>query len=636
MAETIAENTAKLQLDAETGEMVSKNELKKRTQKRAKKTTAAVLRNSRQASTPLPTGGQHLTNTPGGKPAKTDEATFDPDAMFKQGFLAEVYKLRQSENVVTRFPPEPNGYLHLGHSKAIAINFGFARHHGGKTILRFDDTNPDAEKEEYYLAIEETIRWLGFTPSEITYASDNFQRMYDLAEELIKKDKAYVCHCNESETKLQRGGEDGLTPRYRCAHAKQDVDTNLKKFRGMRDGEYAPQTAWLRMKQDIENPNPQMWDIAAYRIPKDQHPHLRTGTKWRVYPTYDFAHCLCDSFEGITHSLCTTEFIMSRESYEWLNQLLVEYQPMQREYGRLKLDGTVLSKRDLRRLVEEKVVRGWDDPRLYTLKGIRRRGIPPAALLAFIYELGVTTALTSINIKRFEQSIRRCLEKDVPRLMLVLDPVRVVIEDAEEQDLDIPFLPRDPKMGSHKIRLTKSVYIDRSDFREVDSKDYFRLAPGKIVGLLHMPYPIKAISFTKDEATGAVTEIQAVFDKDGKKPKTFIQWVPEGSPKAEVRIHAALFKSDQPKSVPGGFMNDINPDSEIIWPNAMIETGFYEVRRRAPWPEAEGEKTRECGPESIRFQGMRVAYFACDSDSTDDKIVLNRIVALKEDSSKSS
>ncbi|PTB53252.1 hypothetical protein M431DRAFT_146214 [Trichoderma harzianum CBS 226.95] len=630
MADAVAEGVAKLVLDEETGDMVTKNELKKRIQKRARKANAAASRSNAQK--------EKSSNPEANKPAaKPEERVIDPDAMFKQGFLGDVYKLRPSEAVVTRFPPEPNGYLHLGHAKAIAVNFGFAKFHGGRTILRFDDTNPDAEKGEYFVAIEDTIKWLGFTPSEITYASDNYQRMYDLAEELIKMEKAYVCHCDDVETKKQRGGEDGLSPRYRCEHAKQDVETNLKKFRGMRDGEYAPRSAWLRMKQDIENnPNPQMWDLAAYRIPKDQEPHFRTGTKWRIYPTYDFAHCLCDSFEGITHSLCTTEFIMSRESYEWLNKLLVEFQPMQREYGRLNLSGTIMSKRGLRTLIENKVVRGWDDPRLYTIKGIRRRGIPPGALLSFIYELGVTTSITQVSIKRFEQSIRVYLESTVPRLMLVLDPVPVVIEDCEEQDLDIPFSPKDPKLGSHTVRLTKTVYIDRSDFREVDSKDYFRLAPGKTVGLLNVPHPIKAVSFTKDETTGAIKEIRAVYDKEGKKPKTYIQWVSEGSLPTEVRIHEALFKSDSPGSAPGGLLSDVNPNSETIWPNALIETGFHEVKRRAPWPEAEGEKTGEVGPETIRFQAMRVAYFAVDSDSTDEKIVLNRIVALKEDSGKSS
>lgn len=283
---------------------------------------------------------------------------------------------------------------------------------------------------------------------------------------------------------------------------------------------------------------------------------------------------------------------------------------MQREYGRLNLNGTIMSKRDLRTLIESKVVRGWDDPRLYTLKAIRRRGIPPGALLSFIAELGVTTANTFIDIKRFEQSIRRYLERTVPRLMMVLDPVPVVIEDVvEEQDLDIPFSPKDPGMGSHTIKLTRRVWIERADFCEVDSKDYFRLAPGKTVGLLQMPHPIKAVSFSTDDVTGAVTEIRAVFDKQGKKPKTYIHWAPDGSPTAEVRIYTALFKSDQPGTAPGGFMNDIHPVSETIWPDAKLETGFYEVQRRAPWPEAEGERSGEVGPESVRFQAMRVGYF---------------------------
>lgn len=291
------------------------------------------------------------------------------------------------------------------------------------------------------------------------------------------------------------------------------------------------------------------------------------------------------------------------------SRLLVDYQPMQREYGRLKLNGTIMSKRDLKTLIKSGAVRGWDDPRLYTLKAIRRRGIPPGALLSFIHELGVTTATTSIDIKRFEQSVRRYLELTVPRLMLVLDPVPLVIEDAEEMDLDVPFSPKNPKMGSHKVRLTQTVYVDRSDFREVDSKDYFRLAPSKTVGLFQMPYPVRAVSFTKDDTTGAVKEIRAVFDQEGKKPKTYIQWVPEGSPSAEVRIHAPLFRSDDPRSAPGGFMNDINPESETIWPNALVETGFYEVRKRAPWPEAKAEETGDFGPESVRFQALRVAYF---------------------------
>lgn len=374
----------------------------------------------------------------------------------------------------------------------------------------------------------------------------------------------------------------------------------------MRDGKYKPKEAFLRMKQDIEDGNPQMWDLAAYRILDAEH--HRTGDKWKIYPTYDFTHCLCDSFENITHSLCTTEFILSRVSYEWLNKSLSVYEPMQREYGRLSITGTVLSKRKIKQLVDEGYVRGWDDPRLYTLIAIRRRGVPPGAILEFVNELGVTTAATNIQLARLDQTVRKYLERTVPRLMMVLDPLPVVIEDAEEIDLDIPFSPKNAAMGSHKMKLTKTVYIDRSDFREVDSKDYFRLAPNKSVGLLQLPYPIKATSFTKDG--DKVTEVRAVYDKEGKKPKTYIQWVPSGSKEVEVRMYNSLFKSEQPGDVEGGFLKDINPNSEEIYPHALIESGFEEVKRRAPWPEAKNTSESELGsggPESVRFQGVRVS-----------------------------
>ncbi|XXG96397.1 hypothetical protein Hte_002679 [Hypoxylon texense] len=632
----LVESTAKLQLDEETGEMVSKAELKKRQKKREKakaKEAAKSEAKTDEKAKPVP------------KPkAAVEEATIDPNNMFKTGFLEEVFKIRPMKPVFTRFPPEPNGFLHIGHAKAIAVNFGFARYHGGQCYLRYDDTNPEAEEQVYFDAILEMVRWLGFEPYKITYSSDNFQKLYDLAEKLIGLEKAYVCYCSDTEIKLQRGGEKGTAgPRYRCKHADQTVEENLTEFRGMRDGKYKPQEAFLRMKQaslDITDGNPQMWDLAAYRVL--DKPHYRTGDTWKIYPTYDFTHCLCDSFEGITHSLCTTEFVQSRVSYEWLNKTLGVYEPMQREYGRLSITGTLLSKRKIAKLVTEKIVRGWNDPRLYTLIGIKRRGVPPGAILEFVNELGVTTANSVIEIKRFDQAIRKYLERTVPRLMLILDPIPVVIEDADELDgktLTIPFSPKDPKMGSHDIKFTKIVYIDRSDFREEADPSFFRLAPGKTVGLLQVPHPIKAVSFMKDDATGKVTEIRAVFDKETKKPKAYIQWVPTevaGSRKTEVRIYNSLFKSDNPGDAPGGFLNDVNPESEVIYPDAMVESGFDEVKRRAPWPEAAGEsELGKGGPESVRFQAMRIAYFAMDSDSTDDRIVLNRIVALKEDSGKS-
>ncbi|KAF4125405.1 glutaminyl-tRNA synthetase [Geosmithia morbida] len=627
MAEEITQNMPKLQLDEETGDMVSKAELKKRQQKRAKKAAQEKARQEKAAAGTAPDAAPK---------SKPEETPSDPEAMFKVGWLQDVYNERPTKDVVTRFPPEPNGYLHIGHAKAIAVNFGFARYHGGVCNLRFDDTNPEKEEEKYFTAITDIIEWLGFKPHKITYSSDNFGKLYELAEKMITLGKAYVCACDDTEIKQQRGGEKGANERYRCAHAEQTVEDNLTKFRDMRDGKYKPREVFLRMKQDITSGNPQMWDLAAYRIKTDQ-PHHRTGWDWKIYPTYDFTHCLCDSFEGVTHSLCTTEFILSRVSYEWLNKTLGVYEPMQREYGRLNLFGTVLSKRKILKLVEEGIVRGWDDPRLYTLIGIRRRGVPPGAILEFVNELGVTTNTTAIPVHRFEQTIRKYLEKTVPRLMLIMDPVRLVIEDAEPVDVNLPFSPKVPEMGSHKVRFTPTVYIDRSDFREVDSKDYFRLAPGKSVGLLNAPFPVKATTFTKDESTGKVTEIRAVFDREGKKPKTFIQWVgTEGSRNVEARVHNRLFRSEKPEDAEGGFLNDINPDSEVVYKDAIIEAGFDEVRRRAPWPEAAGEsELGKGGPESVRFQAMRVAYFAIDSDSTEDKIILNRIVSLKEDSGKS-
>ncbi|KAM0814801.1 hypothetical protein AB5N19_00592 [Seiridium cardinale] len=617
MTDAITEGTAKLLLDEETGEMVSKNELAKRTKKRAKKVATAKAKESappKDAAAAKP------------KPKeKVDEPTLDPEAMFKQGFLADVYQERPEKSVLTRFPPEPNGFLHIGHAKAIAVNFGFAKYHGGKCYLRYDDTNPEAEEEKYFVAIEEMVRWLGFSPYKITYSSDNFDKLYALAERLIELERAYVCHCNDEEIKAQRGGENH-GPRFRCSHAEKTVETNLEDFRGMRDGKYKPREAFLRMKMDITDGNPQMWDLAAYRVL--EKPHHRSGDKWRIYPTYDFTHCLCDSFEGISHSLCTTEFIQSRVSWN--------ISRCNENDGRLSIQGTVLSKRKIHRLVADGIVRGWDDPRLYTLIGIKRRGVPPGAILEFVNELGVTTAPSVVELKRFDQTVRRYLERTVPRLMLVLDPIPVIIEDAEEMEVDVPFNPKIAAMGSHKVKYTPTVYIDRSDFREVDSKDYFRLAPNKTVGLLQAPYPIKAVSFSKDEATGKVTEIRAVYDKETKKPKTFIQWAASGSRKVEVRLHNSLFKSEKPDSAEGGFLNDLNPESEVVYPDALIESGFDEVKRRAPWPEAAGEsELGKGGPESVRFQGMRVAYFAVDSDSTDDKIVLNKIVSLKEDAGKS-
>lgn len=605
--------------------MVSKSELKKRMQKRAKK---AATEKAKANAPPKP------ASTPKAPVAKTEEV-IDVDSIFKEGFLNRVYEERPVKNVVTRFPPEPNGFLHVGHAKAIAINFGFARYHGGVCNLRFDDTNPEAEEEIYFTKIQEMVSWLGFTPAKITYSSDSFQELYDLAEKLVEMEKAYVCHCDDAAIKAQRGGEE-RGPRFRCEHAQQSVEHNLREFRKMRDGGYRPREAFLRMKMNIEDGNPQLWDLAAYRVLDT--PHYRTGDKWKIYPTYDFTHCIIDSFEGITHSLCTTEFILSRVSYEWLNSQLKIYEPMQREYGRLSIQGTVLSKRKIAKLVNEGYVRGWNDPRLATLIGIKRRGVPPGAILDFVSELGVTTSVTTIQLNRFEQTIRRYLEKTTPRLAVVLNPLKVVIQDAEEElELDIAFSPYRPEFGKHKVHLTKTVYIDASDFKEEDDANFYRLTPNQSVGLLQAPYPIKVLSITKDPSTGAISQIDAAYDKVIKKPKTYIQWVNSSALPVEIRMYNSLFKSDKPDDAPGGFLNDINPASEEIFQGLIEKAGFEEVKARAPWPEAKNTSESTLGsggPESVRFQGLRVAYFCVDEDSRDDKVVLNRIVTLKEDAGK--
>lgn len=589
-----------------------------------------------------------------------ESSTENPvSSIFTSGFLGQLHKVGENPQikpslrdahlkacggqVTTRFPPEPNGYLHIGHSKAITVNFGYARAHNGICYLRFDDTNPEKEEEKYFTAIEDMIKWLGFTPYKITYSSDYFQELYDLAEGLITRDAAYTCSCSDEEVKKNRGGEE-RGPRIACQHRSKPPEVSLQEFRDMRDGKYQPKSITLRMKQDLEDGNPQMWDLIAYRVLST--PHHRTGDTWKIYPTYDFTHCLVDSFENITHSLCTTEFVQSRVSYEWLCDALEVYKPAQREYGRLNLQGTIMSKRKIQNLVTQKYVRDWNDPRLYTLVALRRRGVPPGAILAFVGELGVTTNVTNIQIAKFDNVVRNYLEQSVPRLMMILDPIKIILDNVADDFLElcsVPFNPKDSNMGEHSLPLTKIVYIDRSDFRTEDSKDYFRLAPGKSVGLLKAAYTIHATSFETD-ASGQVSLIHARYENDVpfKKPKAYINWVSESkqhdSPIRlhEVRVHHQLFHSDNPEANPKGYLADINPNSEEIITGALMEIGYHELAKNGPWPKVAKEegKDEKDAPESTRFQALRIGYFCADSDSTSDKIVLNRIVTLKEDTSK--
>lgn len=587
--------------------------------------------------------------------------------MFSEGFLGDLHKVDDNPQttpellaehlkavngkVRTRFPPEPNGYLHIGHSKAIMVNFGYAKYNGGETYLRFDDTNPEAEAPEYFESIKNMVSWLGFQPKKITYSSDYFDRLYDLAELLIKSGKGYVCHCTSEQVKAGRGIKDDGTPggeRFGCKDRERSVEVNLEEFRKMRDGSYKPGEATLRMKQDMSSPNPQMWDLVAYRVLNAPHP--RTGSKWRIYPTYDFTHCLVDSFENITHSLCTTEFYLSRESYEWLCDEVHVFRPTQREYGRLNISGTVLSKRKIAKLVEDKYVRGWDDPRLFTLEAIRRRGVPPGAILSFINTLGVTTSTTNIQVVRFESAIRKYLEDSTPRLMFVLDPVEVILDnlpDDYEELVKIPFRPGSPEFGERSVPFTKRLFIERSDLSEnTGDKEFFRLTPNQPVGLIKVPFNISFKSAEKDEG-GRITRIHANYDnspQDGKpqKPKTYIQWVPV-SPKhnspvqvAETRIYNQLFRSENPSAHPEGYLKDINPESEVVYTNSVLEPNFNEVVKKSPWVVDSVKKSEFYVPEEetrkeiCRFQAMRVGYFTLDKDSENDKVILNRIVSLKE------
>ncbi|PPQ77709.1 hypothetical protein CVT25_011144 [Psilocybe cyanescens] len=633
---------------------------------------------------------------PAGKAKKEEEPVAPPrKSVFEEGFLGQLHKpgenpqihphLRRAHlaatggQVWTRFPPEPNGYLHIGHSKAIFVNFGYAAHHGGKCYLRYDDTNPEKEEARYFESILEMVRWLGFEPWKITYSSDYFTELYDLAVELIKRDKAYVCHCTQEEIKIDRGEKRGQ-PRA-CIHRNRPVEESLAEFEGMKNGKYRPKEANLRMKQDLEDGNPQMWDLTAYRVLET--PHHRTHDKWKIYPTYDFTHCLVDSMENISHSLCTTEFIASRQSYDWLCDALEVYKPRQSEYGRLNLEGSIMSKRKIAALVEDGFVSAWDDPRLYTLIALRRRGVPPGAIVSFVSTLGVSTSASNIEIARFDQTVRQYLEGTAPRLLMVMKPLKVTIENLPKDYclmIEKPLHPKVPEVGTSTIPFTQTIYIEADDFRTEDSPDYFRLAPGKTVGLFQAPHPITCLSFKTDPTTGEVTELICKLENEGsaKKPKAYIQWVaehaPSGSPVRidETRIFHPLFKSER---VPSDFRADIAPDSLEVVKTSFVEVGFWplaksslqEARKEAkartdkaakesftadPGTEDDTPKATSeqlVGNECVRFQGLRVAYFALDKDSRvtaleegstvngrqeGDFIVLNRIVSLK-DSGKS-
>ena len=534
---------------------------------------------------------------------------------------------KNGKAVVTRFPPEPNGYLHIGHAKAICLNFGIARDYdGGICHLRFDDTNPSSEDPEYVESIQKDIRWLGFDwKSNLFFASDYFEQLYDMAEDLIKQGKAFVDSESSEEIRLHRGTvtEPGVHSIYR----NRSVEENLDLFRRMRAGEFEDGAHVLRAKIDMASTNMLLRDPVMYRI-KHEH-HYRRGNDWVIYPLYDFAHPLSDALEGITHSLCSLEFEVHRPLYDWFVENVSnkwEVRPHQYEFARLNLDYTVMSKRKLRPLVEKGLIRGWDDPRMLTLSGLRRRGYTPDSIQDFCDRVGVTKAENRIEMALLEYSIRNDLNYKAPRVMGVLNPLKVVITNYPEgqvETIDAPHWPHDiPNEGSRPVPFSREIYIEQEDFQEVPQKKFFRLAPGKEVRL-RFAYVIKCNEVIKDD-DGHVIELRCTYDpdtksggtKDGRKVKGTIHWVStEHAIPVEVRVYDRLFKVPDPEDVPEGqdFMMHFNHDSEVILKNSFVEPGVAG------------------SPAGTHFQFERQGYFVTDEkDSTPEKLVFNRTVTLRD------
>ncbi|XP_005801766.1 glutamine--tRNA ligase [Xiphophorus maculatus] len=509
----------------------------------------------------------------------------------------------------TRFPPEPNGILHIGHAKAINFNFGYAKANSGICFLRYDDTNPEKEEEKYFTAIKDMVEWLGYTPYDVTHASDNFQKLYDLAVDLIRRGHAYVCHQKGEELK----GHNVPPSPWR----DRPVEESLVLFERMKKGMFAEGEATLRMKMVMEDGK---MDPVAYRI--KYTPHHRTGDEWCIYPTYDYTHCLCDSIENITHSLCTKEFQARRSSYYWLCNALDLYCPVQWEYGRLNLTYTVVSKRKIIKLVETGVVRDWDDPRLFTLTALRRRGFPPEAINNFCARVGVTVSQTTTEPHLLESCVRDVLNDTAPRAMAVLEPLKVTITNLPKDtkmDVRVPDFPANEAKGTHTVPFTCTIFIEQSDFREVMEKGYKRLTPEQPVGLRHAGYVISVQKVIKDsQGNVAELEVTCCSSETAEKPKAFIHWVSQPLV-CEVRLYDRLFlhkHPEDPSEVPGGFLNDINPNSLQVVSSALVDTSVKDAK------------------VLDKFQFERVGYFSLDPDSSADKLVFNRTVTLKEDPGK--
>lgn len=520
--------------------------------------------------------------------------------------------------VVTRFPPEPNGYLHIGHAKSICLNFGTATRYNGRCNLRFDDTNPAKESEEYALAIKDDVTWLGFEWNELRHASDYFDELYEYACELIRQGKAYVDSSSAEEMREMRGTltEPGIESPYR----NRSIEQNLDLFSRMKAGEFNDGDHVLRAKIDMASGNINMRDPTLYRIRKVNH--IRTGDKWSIYPMYDYTHCVSDAIENITHSLCTLEFEDHRPLYDWvLDNLKTPSHPQQIEFARLSLEYTMLSKRLLIKLVEENIVNGWDDPRMPTIIGMRRRGYTPEALREFCERIGITKNDAWIEMMVLEGCIRDQLNREAPRRMAVLDPIKVVITDLpadHEQRFTLANHPQDDTAGTREVPFTREIYIDRDDFAEVPPPKYQRLIPGGEVRL-RSSYVIKCEEIIKDDA-GKVVELRCTHDPDtlGKKPegrkvKGVIHWVSATyGESAEVRLYNPLFNTPDPAKAES-IEDAIDPESEIILSNCIVE------------PALKGAVAEQ------HFQFERIGYFVADRhDHSSDNLVFNRVVTLRD------
>jgi len=548
-----------------------------------------------------------------------------PDSTRPSDFIRDIITEDLKSNkyggrVHTRFPPEPNGYLHIGHAKSICLNFGIAsENEGGLCNLRFDDTNPIKEEIEYVESIKEDVKWLGFNWEDREYyASDYCEQMYQYAVQLIKLGKAYVCDLSPDETKEYRGTltEPGKDSSYR----NRSVEENLDLFERMRAGEFKDESRTLRAKIDMKSGNINMRDPVIYRILHARH--HRTGDKWCIYPMYDFAHCISDSIERITHSICTLEFEDHRPLYDWFLDKLNLYHPRQIEFARLNLSYTVMSKRKLLQLVEKGYVNGWDDPRMPTISGLRRRGYTPEAIRNFCERIGVAKRDSLVDMALLEYCIREDLNKRALRVMAVLRPLRVVIVNySEEQveELEAVNNPEDPGMGTRKIPFSRVLYIERDDFREVPPKQFFRLSPGREVRLRYAYY-IKCVEVVKDDKTGEIIELRCTYDPqtrggdspDGRKVKATLHWVSAAhSIEAEVRLYDYLFVKANPEE-DEDFKTSLKPNSLEVLKSCRVE------------PSLAGAKPGE------RYQFERLGYFCVAPDSSNEKLVFNCIVTLKD------